>query len=59
MLEAIEMKCRTQCGMMGAWPDGVCRAEGLCALYPWSPLAASVPQEAQEHKNRAEGWDDL
>ena len=32
MLEAIEMKCRTQRGMMRAWPDGVCRAEGLCAL---------------------------
>lgn len=37
MLEAIEKKCRSHCGMIKAWEDGVCRADGLCPLYEWSP----------------------
>ena len=62
MLEAIRMKCEKHCGMIRAWEDGVCRADGLCPLYEWSPrreVASSGVLDPKPTPKAALGFEDL
>lgn len=41
VFKAIEVKCRTMCGMrLQDWHEDECRAGDACPLYPFSPYVA-------------------